>query len=134
EKYIETVPKRGYRFLVSVRIVAETPEELSVSQHVLARSSGQHVGAPATAAGSISGAEEASRASVITVAPEDVMVLDHSGSPLQPAVLDIAETRDQRRAKTRNATIFVVLLVVALGGSALIYKFARRVNPPASFQ
>jgi Tol biopolymer transport system component/DNA-binding winged helix-turn-helix (wHTH) protein len=36
QKYIETVPKRGYRFLASVRVVEDLGDEILVRQHVRA--------------------------------------------------------------------------------------------------
>src|SRR4051812_30809807 len=35
--YIETVPKRGYRFLASVKIIEDREEELVIGQHVRAQ-------------------------------------------------------------------------------------------------
>src|SRR5687768_2143760 len=49
QKYIETVPKRGYRFLATVRVVEDTVDELFVGQQVSARTEALQPSPPSAA-------------------------------------------------------------------------------------
>jgi Tol biopolymer transport system component/DNA-binding winged helix-turn-helix (wHTH) protein len=124
--YIETVPKRGYRFLASVRIVEDRTEELFIGQHVRAQTDA-HLTVPLEPQSPPPGfAREgvAESQPIIPVPYGDATALEESRQAIQrPGA-----------PKTRNAAIVLALLVVALGGGALLYKFARRANPSSPFQ
>src|SRR4051812_41739921 len=118
--YIETVPKRGYRFLASVKIIEDRAEELFIGQHVKAQTNA-HVTVPIEPEPTTS-----------DLAREGIAVPDVDATQIQRPVAP--DTRVRITPTTRIAAIVVALLVVALGGSALLYKFARRANPSSPFQ
>jgi Tol biopolymer transport system component/DNA-binding winged helix-turn-helix (wHTH) protein len=132
--YIETVPKRGYRFLASVRIVEDRAEELFIGQHVRAQTN-THLTVPLEPQSPQTGfAREGPAESQTNIAVPygAATALEESRQALeQPAAPDI---RGRSRPKTRIAAIVLALFVVALGGVALLYKFARRGNPSSPFQ
>jgi Tol biopolymer transport system component/DNA-binding winged helix-turn-helix (wHTH) protein len=134
QKYIETVPKRGYRFLASVRIIEDKADELSIEQHIIARNrSAQQIHPPDEALESGLVTAEAAGAQIVILEPaEGAKKAEENSQSLQrPAATDI---KGQSRPKTRNAAIIVALLVLTLGAAALLYKLARRANPSLSFQ
>ena len=130
--YIETVPKRGYRFLASVRIVKDTAAELFIEQHLSARSSTPQQSSPnhALASGFAFMQEASGGPQVIDEAA--AKLLQKSPRSLRlPVALDI---KGKSAHKTRNAAIILGLIALAIGGGALLYRFKRRANPPSSFQ
>jgi Tol biopolymer transport system component/DNA-binding winged helix-turn-helix (wHTH) protein len=131
--YIETVPKRGYRFLGRVRIVSDTADELSIEQHLSARSSAPQVYSPneALAPGFVPTEETVGGPLVITEPATVKQPQERPHSLQAPAAPDITGKSEH---ETRNAAIILGVIAMAIGGSALLYRFARRANPPSSFQ
>jgi Tol biopolymer transport system component/DNA-binding winged helix-turn-helix (wHTH) protein len=135
KSYIETVPKRGYRFLASVRIVEDRAEELFIGQHIRAQTN-PHLTVPPAPQSPQSGfaTEEAAESQSKIAAPyRDVTALEESRQELQRVVAPNIRGRS-RSSQIRNAAIVLVILIVVLGGGALLYKFARRANPSSPFQ
>jgi Tol biopolymer transport system component/DNA-binding winged helix-turn-helix (wHTH) protein len=127
--YIETVPKRGYRFLASVRIIEDRAEELFIGQHVRAQTD-THLTVPFESQFARKGAAESQP--LVAVSYGDATALEEDRQALQrSAAPDIT---GRSRPQLRNAAIVLVLLVVALGGAALLYKFVRRAKPSSPFQ
>jgi DNA-binding winged helix-turn-helix (wHTH) protein/Tol biopolymer transport system component len=132
--YIETVPKRGYRFLASIRIVEDRAEELFIRQHVRAQTNAQPTDPLERESLEPGSAREgAAEGQPISAGPYgDATALEESRQAIQtPAAPDI---RSRSKAKTRNAAIVLALLIVSLGAGAALYRFARRANLSSPFE
>lgn len=132
QKYIETVPKRGYRFRASVRIVNDSEDELSIKQHLTARSSTPQIESPdETLARGFVPADETEGGLLRIAEPATENVGENSDS-LQRLVAPGAT--HQSPQKTGKLAVILVLLALALGSVVLFYRFARRANPSSSLE
>ncbi|HYJ45298.1 MAG TPA: winged helix-turn-helix domain-containing protein, partial [Pyrinomonadaceae bacterium] len=131
-KYIETVPKRGYRFLASVRVMEDTDAELFVGQQVTARTATREAGpAGQDPPPSVSPGEDT------TTGPSNLALsrrdAEESLSAPGPPVQQPTGGRFRTAAKSSlTGPILIAALLVGIG--ALAYWSWRRTAAPRSFQ
>lgn len=144
QKYIETVPKRGYRFLASVRVVEHSEEELVVHQHVHAGGAGRgrrrtplppedvrasfHAWEGATVKTVTSG--DASDAGALEARPSN-------GAPAATVTVAQTTTAASHSVLPRRKVALIVMtsVALALAGGYGVYRLVNRKDVPAiSFQ
>jgi eukaryotic-like serine/threonine-protein kinase len=145
QRYIETVPKRGYRFLASVRVIEATAEEVSVQNHVRVRSTAPPPEADAPREGS-PGAGEEEALNLVGVDGETAAgppggAFAGLGPTLNDEKLGTLGRTPGSAAVRRNgpgakgaALILLVSLAAALGLAAMFYKWSRPAAPHSPFQ
>jgi DNA-binding winged helix-turn-helix (wHTH) protein/tetratricopeptide (TPR) repeat protein len=113
--YIETVPKRGYRFTTNVREVGNGAGGMTIGA----------VGAP----GTIETVETVTRTHI--VAEEEISLVDDEDPPrvLPQAVLALPTPSIQGSRKTSRLVLFATITALAVGIAVASYFYFRR--PPA---
>lgn len=107
--YIETVPKRGYRFVARVREFQEESSDLIVEQHTRARFVVEEE-SDCEAQGALSNEGDAARAA----------------EPSKATSPRLTGSRTRRRAAT-----WLIGVLIAIAAGVLLYKLPAATNPPA---
>ena len=142
QKYIETVPKRGYRFLASVRVVEHSEEELVVHQHVRAVGTGRGERRTPAPPEDLQDSFPASEAPVKMVASgeasDPVTLRAPASNETRPVPVTLPQTTTDEivqsvpRPHKRRAFLLlaVFILAVAAGGYG-VYRLVNRKEEPA---
>lgn len=140
QKYIETVPKRGYRFLASVRVVEDRGEALLVHHHVRARAT-PNIGRPTIQPrdDTIAPFDSSAQAAVTEVASGDAVTLRASTSnETRAATVTLPQTTTAeivqsvpRRHKRRAFLLRAVLILAVTAGGYGVYRLVNQKDGPA---